>query len=315
MWFKSADNPDSLRSKGLHWAWLDEAGLISREAWNALRPGLMDKKGIAWFTGTPKGHNLFYDLWLRGQDRMANPDYESWSFPSSSNPYLDPKEIEDFRHDMPQQVFNQEICAMFLDNVGSVFRNLNAHTVGRKDCPRKIIEPYRQGDRVVIGVDLARTTDFTVFVALRENGDVVGFDRFQQIDWPLQRRRIVNFAQNFGNATVLLDASGVGDPVFAELMREYSYVQGFKFTLQSKAELIENLSMMLENSQICLQDNPVLLNELEIFGYKQGVSGSVQYGAPEGYHDDCVIALALAAWQQHNVVSGSVRARFLPFKR
>ncbi|MGA3058795.1 MAG: hypothetical protein ABSD92_00340 [Candidatus Bathyarchaeia archaeon] len=23
----------------------------------------------------------------------------------------------------------------------------------------------------------------------------------------------------------------------------------------------------------------------------------MQYGAPEGYHDDCVVALALAAWQ------------------
>ncbi|MGD0451951.1 MAG: hypothetical protein ABSA79_12980 [Candidatus Bathyarchaeia archaeon] len=31
--------------------------------------------------------------------------------------------------------------------------------------------------------------------------------------------------------------------------------------------------------------------------YKPTPSGNVQYGAPEGYHDDCVIALALVAWQ------------------
>ena len=30
---------------------------------------------------------------------------------------------------------------------------------------------------------------------------------------------------------------------------------------------------------------------------RQPRSGNVQYGAPEGYHDDCVVALALAAWQ------------------
>ena len=42
---------------------------------------------------------------------------------------------------------------------------------------------------------------------------------------------------------------------------------------------------------------PKLINELKLYGYKTTRSGNVQYGAPEGYHDDCVVALALAAWQ------------------
>lgn len=36
-----------------------------------------------------------------------------------------------------------------------------------------------------------------------------------------------------------------------------------------------------------------LVNELEIFGYEQRRDGSFRYSAPEGYHDDCVISLAL----------------------
>ena len=86
IWAKSADNPDSLRSKGLDWVWIDEAGLVNEETWNFLRPALIDKHGIAWFTSTPKGHNLFFRLWQRGQDKLQT-DYSSWSLPSNVNPY------------------------------------------------------------------------------------------------------------------------------------------------------------------------------------------------------------------------------------
>ena len=86
IWFKSADNPDSLRSEGLDWLWGDEGGQWKEEAWTlALRPALMDKLGIAWFTGTPKGQNWYWRLYLKGQD-PDQPDYMSWSFPSFGLP-------------------------------------------------------------------------------------------------------------------------------------------------------------------------------------------------------------------------------------
>jgi hypothetical protein len=62
--FKSADNPDSLKSQGVKvLLWVDEGALIREEAWTlALRPSLMDEKGIAFFTGTPRGHNWYFQL-------------------------------------------------------------------------------------------------------------------------------------------------------------------------------------------------------------------------------------------------------------
>jgi hypothetical protein len=41
----------------------------------------------------------------------------------------------------------------------------------------------------------------------------------------------------------------------------------------------------------------VLLSELGLFGYKVSPAGVTSYSAPDGYHDDTVIALSLAAWQ------------------
>jgi len=73
-------------------------------------------------------------------------------------------------------------------------------------------------------------------------------------------------------------------------------VSGYKFTTSTKADLIENLSVMLDNGETWFPDIPVLINELSLFGYETLPSGTIRYKAPQGYHDDCVIALALAAW-------------------
>ena len=58
--------------------------------------------------------------------------------------------------------------------------------------------------------------------------------------------------------------------------------------------------MMLEQRKIVLPKRrlcPHLVDELEAFQYSVTEKGSMKTGAPSGQHDDCVIALALAAWQ------------------
>lgn len=307
VWFKSADNPDSLRSEGLDWLWMDEGGQIKEEAWTlALRPALMDKHGKAWFTGTPKGKNWYFKLWTRGKDTKQT-DYESWQFPSQNNPYLDPQEIKDFARDMPDMAYRQEILAEFLEDVGSVFRNVEACIKGSLAAPA-------QGCRYVVGCDLAKYQDYTVLCVLRDDGQLVAFDRLGELDWVFQRKRIVNLCKQY-NARLLLDSTGLGDPVYDELKREQVSVEGYKFTNASKKDLIENLSIMIDNREIGIPGKPAeyndkgemtalpvcavspMLSELQMFGYTVGSTGLVRYGAPEGYHDDCVIALALAAWQ------------------
>ena len=48
----------------------------------------------------------------------------------------------------------------------------------------------------------------------------------------------------------------------------------------------------------------VLTNEMKRYEYVISPSGGITYGAPSGYHDDCVMALALAnhrRWESENV--------------
>jgi hypothetical protein len=290
IYFKSADGADSMRGDAVAVLWMDEGAQIQEDRWTLeLRPSLMDTHGKAIFTGTPAGKNWYFALYTRGQD-PSQTDYQSFAFSSYTNPYLDPKEIDEFKRDMPELAYRQEILAEFLDDVGSVFRRI-------KECIGGTLEEPQLGKRYVLGVDLAKHVDFTVVCVLDERGHLCHFDRFSQIDWTFQEKRIVDIAHKYNNARILVDSSGVGDPVYDNLRRAGVVVEGYKFTNASKKDLIENLSISIENKKISYPDIPVLLSELGLFGYKISQAGVTSYNAPDGYHDDCVIGLALASWQ------------------
>jgi hypothetical protein len=71
-----------------------------------------------------------------------------------------------------------------------------------------------------------------------------------------------------------------------------SVYEGFKFTGPSKQLIMEGLAAAIQGQQIRIPDG-ILRKELETFEYEQTRTG-VRYTAPEGLHDDCVCALALA---------------------
>jgi hypothetical protein len=290
IYFKSADGADSMRGDAVYVGWWDEPAQINEDRWTLeFRPSIMDTHGRVIFTGTPAGKNWYFQLFTRGQDKEQS-DYASWAFSTYTNPYVDTAEIDEFKRDMPELAYRQEILAEFLDDVGSVFRRI-------KECIGGCLEEPKSGKRYVLGVDLAKHVDFTVVCVLDERGHLCHFDRFSQIDWTFQEKRIVDIAHKYNNARILVDSSGVGDPVYDNLRRAGVVVEGYKFTNASKKDLIENLSISIENKKISYPDIPVLLSELGLFGYKISQAGVTSYNAPDGYHDDCVIGLALATWQ------------------
>ena len=294
VYFKSADHPDTLAGEGLVFVWLDEPAQMKEEVWERiLPPALIDKHGIAWFTGTPKGKNWYFRLYTRGQDPL-DPEVDSWNYSSYENTeerggYLQKKEIDAIANRLPKRAMQQEILGLFIEDVGSVFRKVESCIDGSLEAPLQV-------KHYVMGADLAKYEDFTVLAVLDDRGHLCAWDRFGELDWVFQRRRMVQLCQQY-NTRLLIDSTGVGDPILDALRRDNIRVEGYKFTSASKADLIENLSMMIEQQKIPYPDIPELINELKLFGYTQTKGGTTRYGAPEGYHDDCVIALALAAWQ------------------
>ena len=137
------------------------------------------------------------------------------------------------------------------------------------------------------GVDLAKSQDYTVALALDKDGAVCRLERWQA-PWSVTRERL---ARTIGDKPAQIDSTGVGDPIVEDLRKVCRRVEGFKFTSQSKQQLMEGLQIAVQGRDIRYPDG-WLRAELEAFGYRYS-GRTVSYEATAG-HDDGVCALALA---------------------
>jgi len=288
VYFFTGERLDNLRGRKFHLAVIDEGSFIPNleEGWqNAIRPTLTDYIGRALFLSTPKGKKFFYSLFLKS----GEPDWESFKFTTYDNPYIDRGEIDDARLQLPQVVFEQEYMANPAENASNPFGSSYI-----KQCTFELsYEPP-----IAFGIDLAKSVDFTVIIGLDKNGSVCYFERFQK-DWR-QTKQVIN---NLPKIPMLIDSTGAGDPIFEDLQRDGLNVSGFKFSSTSKQQLMEGLASAIQQRKITFPQGHIT-EELEIFEYQYTATG-VRYSAPQGFHDDCVIALGLA-WQHYtrNSVQG-----------
>jgi len=299
--FVSAEKYENLRVRGAGLMVVDEAAFVARVAWEqVLRPMLTDTMGRLLALGTPKGKggSWFWELWCRGND-PAEADYASFHFPTSSSPYIADEEVAEAQRTLPEDVFAQEYLAAFLDDAAGVFRNVRACIAGELTGPTP-------GSRYVMGVDLARKRDFTVCVVIDvATMHVVAFERFNQISWKVQGERVASLARRYG-APVLMDSTGVGAPI-VEMVRDRGVrVDEMMFNNRTKQQLIENLAVAIEHRSVTFPDIPVLIDELDAYQYEITKTHLVRYAAPDGYHDDAVIALALAVWEADHGAMGPV---------
>jgi len=275
--FFTGERLDNLRGRKFHLVVIDEASFIPNleDGWlNSIRPTLTDYKGRALFLSTPKGKNYFYSLFMKGGD-----DWKSFKFSTYDNPYIDKAEIDDARNHLPSAVFEQEYMANPMENASNPFGS--NHII---ECVTNLSSKVTK----FIGIDLAKSFDYTVIIGLDEDGNVSYFDRFQ-CDWKQTREKILTLNRS---TPILIDSTGVGDAITEDLQRSFQNMTGFKYTSQSKQQLMELLASTIQQKKIGYPEGPIK-DELEVFEY-QFTSSGVRYNAPSGFHDDCVNALALA---------------------
>lgn len=290
---RSADNPDSLRGEGLDFLVMDECAFIKEIAWTeALRPALSDRQGKALFISTPKGHNWF---WRVFQHPLSDDSWQAWQFPTGTNPYIEPGEIEAAKQSLPERVFAQEYMAEFMDDAGGVFRRVMEAATSD---PQSEAQPSTE---YVFGVDWGKHHDFTVVSVIDStNNRQVAIDRFNQIDYVLQVGRLKALYQKFKPARIIAESNAMGEPLIEQLRRDGLPVQPFQTTNASKTQAIEALALAFERQDLQILNEPTQIGELQAYEMERLPSGLTRYNAPAGMHDDTVMALALA-WQSLNI--------------
>lgn len=292
--FIGAEDPDKHRGTNPFDVVFDEYSEMPEQIWTAIfQPVLRENKGTATFVFTPKGKNHSWKLVQLARD---NPEewYVDIQTVKDTGMFTD-SELDEIRRNTPQALFNQEYMCDFVESAGQFFRRITQNTYD-KDT----ILP-EQGD-FQIGVDLAKYNDWTVITPFNLNTFIVyNQERFNQVDWNLQKARIEATARRFSDALVMPDSTGLGDPIVEDLHQRGVRIgndgAGFKFTETSRRQLLDNLAILLEQDKIKIPNDEGLISELESFRFELSETGKIKVTVPDGLHDDRVMSLALAVWE------------------
>lgn len=303
--FRSADVPDNLRGDGVKFMVVDEPSMMPEPVWaECLRPTLADSNGDAVFLYTPKGKaHWTYRLYIRGLDEVRDTGaYRTFRFGVEDAVFIPATEVEQARQDMPKRAFDQEFNALFLEGSGVVFEDINGRLwTGALGLPA--------GHGVAIGVDWAKKHDWTVFWAMdADTGLALEVLRFQKLSYVRQVELLKDFAQKWhdrsrGALAGCFDQTGVGEGV-GDIMAEASLPgvwEGLTFTNQTKKVLVEEGIVAWDSGKLWWpsdwESQPAMrraMHEHELFSLNVTPGGNVQYSAPDGEHDDCVVAGLLA---------------------
>lgn len=285
IWFKSADNPDSLYGEDVYSAVIDEASRMKPDAWYAVRSTLTATGGPARIIGNVKGRkNWFYEFARRIEaGEEPNGHFSRITVVDAIEAGIIPKEeVEDAKRNLPELVFRELYMAEPSDDGGNPFGLDHI-----KACVSLGLAP---GPVTAWGIDLAKHQDWFVCIGLNEHGQVAGFHRWRGVPWRDSIRRVWQLVGE--DTPALVDSTGVGDPVLEELQHEHGNFFGYNFTQVSKQRLMEGLAVSIQSHEISYPDG-VIKTELDSFEYEETRTG-VRYAAAEGHHDDCVCSLALA---------------------
>ena len=296
IYFRSGERPDTLRGYTLDYLIIDEAAFIKDEVWNqVLKQTVLVRGKKVVFLSTPKGKNWLYNIYVRGLND-EEPSYVSLHGTSYDTPYITQEELVEAKLSLPDNIYRQEILAEFIDDGGEVFSNLS------QVCNLTEYPKHDTNEKYFAGLDFGRQNDYTVLTILNSQGKMVDFYRARQKSWDIIISEVLVLLRKY-KPQIYAEVNSVGDVLFETLKKQYSIIQPFVTNNDTKQNMIEDLIMGMNENKLILPSpdlNADLYKELSVFTYEYSPkTRKVKYGAPNNFHDDCVMALGLA-WQNFN---------------
>jgi hypothetical protein len=187
------------------------------------------------------------------------------------------------------------------------------------DKKRKWVDGLREGVQIA-GLDLGKHHDSTVLTILDideelvdEDGNmpryILDIDELSGDDYEAQYPQIVDKLRKYNTQVVLVDATGVGDPIVERLQRlvpDDILVVGQKLTLQSKSDMYYYLQQELKAGRVVvpwhaktvktITHRKFVQQMIELEKTYMGRYMKVAHPDERDAHDDYPDSLALAVW-------------------
>tara|TARA_E500000178_G_scaffold319835_1_gene342468 strand:- start:3988 stop:5268 length:1281 start_codon:yes stop_codon:yes gene_type:complete len=265
----SSENPDSLRGLFLDGVCIDEVAQIEPKLWNEIiRPAISDRKGFAYFIGTPAGmSNLFYELY---QYALGNKDWYAYTAKASETGIIDKEELEAAKSQMGETKYKQEFECDWIANIeGSVYGDIIKDLEDKKQLTRV---PYDPSLEVHTAWDCG-VNDDTVIIFFQQLGQqILVIDYYEN-----NREGLPHYVQ------VVKDKDYVYGTHFAphdievqefstgKTRREVAYQLGINFRIVPKVSLedgIHALKMVLPRCLIDTDNGKPLIDALRHYHRK-----------------------------------------------
>lgn len=175
--FQTLEHPDQGRGQGLDWLWIDEICELTEDHWHVIRPSLTEKRGVAFFTSSPRSYDWVYSNFFKTAED-STPGYWAARYSTSENPIITAEEVADAKATMPDTMFRQEYEADFVVFEGAVYSDPWETQILRNDEQVRAlipewpeIAPWRQ---ILVGIDTGADHPFgAVKLVSTERGLVV----------------------------------------------------------------------------------------------------------------------------------------------
>lgn len=279
--FFSAERADNIRGNTFDYLVCDEFDFMKANTWEeVLQPTVLVKGKKVVFISTPRGKRMMYKL---ASLRHSDNRYRYFRFSSYDNPMIDPQEIDAIKQTVPEHIFRQEYLAEFIDGSSGLFKNV-----------RESIQNTTASGKMYGGLDIGRADDYTVLTIGDRNGNVVYVNRWRQDDWTNIIDKVAKEIVQY-NAYTYVEVNNQGDVFYEMLAKKVrNLIAPFVTSTKSKPIMIEDLAVSFEQMELKLPNEEYLIDELEAFTYVfDSKTRHVKYSAPQGFHDDCVMSLAL----------------------
>lgn len=308
IYFKSAEQRESLRGYTADYCVVDECAYISDDVFYTILPWVDAKKATMVLVSTPKFKTgFFWEYFNRGLDPeqkdVITIDWSDPKYTEELEKILPKERLEEYRKILPKNQFRSEYLGEFLDDDGVVFE-------GFSECVKDVYE----GEEWYVGIDWGAGGggDYTAISVLNENGEQVYIDYFNDKSTQMQINYLSNFIiENKDKIKLILpELNSIGKPLTdlleAELVKNgfmKSRLQRVTTTAQSKNEMVTDLQVAFENKSISILSDNKQYRELSCYSAEYNFkTHNVSYNAPNGMNDDTVIALMLSykAYQMKN---------------
>lgn len=187
-----AENPGSLRGMYLDGAILDEMGEMHPTIWGeTVRPMLVDRIGWCIFIGTPKGRNIFYDLYnfaKYGDPKRGIPPQPEWfaaMYKASETNIISKPELESAKNEMSEDEYEQEFqCSFAAALVGAYYgKEMSEAEKDQRICS----VPYAKQCAVETYWDLGMSDAMAVWFVQRVGKEIRIIDYMEEtgrgLDW------------------------------------------------------------------------------------------------------------------------------------